>query len=379
MGERKSAVEDVGVKVSLTTNLGSVDSSFWKGKRVFLTGHTGFKGGWLALWLSSMGAKVTGFALAPITKPNLFEVAHVQSLLENSHIADIRNLALLQKAMLQAEPEIVIHMAAQPLVLYSYLNPVETYETNVMGTVHLLESIRKLHSVRAAIIVTTDKCYENKELPWGYCENEPMGGYDPYSNSKGCAELVTSAYRRSYFPPDQYNQHNVGIASARAGNVIGGGDWSEDRLIPDAIKAFEEHQPLMIRNPLATRPWQHVLEPLSGYLVLAQALFLEGNSFVGAWNFGPKNVDARPVQDVVNLLVKSWRYPVSWKQDDREKPHETHSLKLNCSKARDYLGWEPKWSLEQAIGKIAQWQEAYQQQFNMQEFTLKQISTYQQP
>lgn len=379
MGERKSAVEDVGLTVSASKNLGRVDPSFWKGKNVFLTGHTGFKGGWLSLWLNSMGAKVTGFALAPNTKPNLFEVAQVQSLLDNSHISDIRDLASLQKVVSKVQPEIVIHMAAQPLVHYSYTNPVETYETNVMGTVHLLESIRKIDSVRAAIIVTTDKCYENKEWPWGYRENEPMGGYDPYSNSKGCAELVTSAYRQSYFSSDLYHRHKVGIASARAGNVIGGGDWSDDRLIPDAIKAFESNQSLMIRNPLATRPWQHVLEPLSGYLVLAQALFEKGANFDGAWNFGPKDDDARSVQEVVNLLIQNWRSPARWKQNSAEQPHEAHSLKLDCSKARQYLGWTPKWSLEQAIEKIAQWQEAFQQEKNMQEFTFQQINTYQQP
>ncbi len=379
MGEWKSAVEDVGLKMSASINLGRVNPSFWKGKNVFLTGHTGFKGGWLSLWLSSMGAKVTGFALAPNTKPNLFEVAQVQSLLNNSHIADIRDLASLQKAITQTQPEIVIHMAAQPLVRYSYANPVETYATNVMGTVHVLESIRNIDSVRAAIIVTTDKCYENKEWPWGYRENEPMGGYDPYSNSKGCAELVTGAYRQSYFSSDPYHRHKVGIASARAGNVIGGGDWSDDRLIPDAIKAFENNQSLMIRNPLATRPWQHVLEPLSGYLVLAQALYRDGTNFDGAWNFGPKDDDVRSVQEVVNLLIQNWRSPARWKQNSAKQPHEACSLKLDCSKARQYLGWTPKWSLEQAIEKIAQWQEAFQQEKNMQEFTFQQINRYQKP
>jgi CDP-glucose 4,6-dehydratase len=324
-----------------------------------------------------MDAKVTGFALAPDTKPNLFEVAQVQALLNNSYIADIRDLASLQKAMLQTRPEIVIHMAAQPLVRFSYAHPVETYATNVMGTIHVLETIRNLDSVRAAVIVTTDKCYENKEWPWGYRENEPMGGRDPYSSSKGCAELVTSAYRQSYFTPDQYHHHGVGIASARAGNVIGGGDWSDDRLIPDAIKAFEQHQPLMIRNPLATRPWQHVLEPLSGYLVLAQALCQGGANFDGAWNFGPKDDDARSVKEVVNLLIKNWHSSASWVQDIREQPHEAHLLKLDCSKARQYLGWVPKWSLEQAIEKIAQWQDAYRQGSNMREFIFQQISTYQ--
>ncbi|AGG32885.1 CDP-glucose 4,6-dehydratase [beta proteobacterium CB] len=356
---------------------GSVNPSFWGGKRVFLTGHTGFKGGWLSLWLSSMGAKVTGYALAPNTIPNFYEVANVAGELEQSHIADIRDLEKLQKAMADAKPEIVIHMAAQPLVRYSYANPVETYATNVMGTVHVLESIRALNSVRAAVIVTTDKCYENKEWAWGYRENEPMGGHDPYSNSKGCAELVTSAYRQSYFSPEKYSTHKVAIASARAGNVIGGGDWSEDRLIPDAIKAFEAQEALMIRNPLATRPWQHVLEPLSGYLVLAQALYEKVAQFDGGWNFGPRDEDARSVQEVINLLIQSWGSPASWKQDQGEQPHEAHSLKLDCSKARQYLGWVPQWSLERAIENITQWQQAYQQQGNMREISLQQIASYQ--
>jgi CDP-glucose 4,6-dehydratase len=375
-------MESLGISMSASSNpevahSAYVDPSFWRGKRVFLTGHTGFKGGWLSLWLGSMGAKVTGYALAPNTNPNFFEVANVAEDLEKSHIADIRDLENLQKVIADAKPEIVIHMAAQPLVRYSYVNPVETYATNVMGTVHVLESIRYVDSVRAAVIVTTDKCYENKEWAWGYRENEPMGGYDPYSNSKGCAELVTSAYRQSYFSPEKYSKHQVAIASARAGNVIGGGDWSEDRLIPDAIKAFEGKESLVIRNPLATRPWQHVLEPLSGYLVLAQALYQKGVNFDGAWNFGPRDEDARSVQEVINLLIKNWGSVASWTQDQSEQPHEAHSLRLDCSKARQFLNWTPRWSLEQAIENITQWQHAYQKQSNMREISLQQISKYQ--
>ena len=351
-----------------------VNPVFWKGKKVFLTGHTGFKGSWLSLWLASMGAKVTGYALAPNTTPNLFGVLAIDSLIEKSHIADIRDLAGLQKAMLEAKPDLVIHMAAQPLVRYSYVNPVETYATNVMGTVHVLESTRTTDSVRATVVVTTDKCYENKEWVWGYRENEPMGGYDPYSNSKGCAELVTSAYRQSYFSsPNLCNK----VASARAGNVIGGGDWSEDRLIPDAIKAFEAKAPLMIRNPLATRPWQHVLEPLSGYLILAQALYEHGSSFASAWNFGPSDKDNRSVQDVVELLVAEWGDPAKWEKVGSEQPHEANLLKLDCSKARTQLGWIPKWSLESATKKIVQWQKAFQDNQNMQELSLAQINEYQ--
>jgi CDP-glucose 4,6-dehydratase len=264
-------------------------------------------------------------------------------------------------------------MAAQPLVRYSYANPVETYATNVMGTVHVLESTRSIDSVRATIVVTTDKCYENKEWVWGYRENEPMGGYDPYSNSKGCAELVTSAYQQSYFSsPNSVNQ----VASARAGNVIGGGDWSEDRLIPDAIKAFEANVPLMIRNPLATRPWQHVLEPLSGYLILAQALYEQGSTFASGWNFGPSDEDNRTVQEVVEILISGWSEAASWKKEGSEQPHEANLLKLDCSKARINLGWIPKWDLEVATQKIVQWQKAYQAKRNMQEVSLAQINDY---
>jgi CDP-glucose 4,6-dehydratase len=297
----------------------------------------------------------------------------IDSLIEKSHIADIRDLAVLQKAMAEANPDIVIHMAAQPLVRYSYANPVETYATNVMGTVHVLESMRTIDSTQATVVVTTDKCYENKEWVWGYRENETMGGYDPYSNSKGCAELVTSAYRQSYFSgPNSINK----VASARAGNVIGGGDWSEDRLIPDAIKAFEAKKPLMIRNPLATRPWQHVLEPLSGYLILAQALYEQGSSFASGWNFGPRDQDNRAVQDVVELLISGWGETARWEKEGSGQPHEANLLKLDCSKARMQLGWIPKWNLEMAAQKIVEWQKAFQEKENMQGFSLAQINQY---
>jgi CDP-glucose 4,6-dehydratase len=350
-----------------------VDPAFWGGKKVFLTGHTGFKGGWLSLWLVSMGAKVTGYALAPDQSPNLFDVLAIDSLIEKSHIADIRDLATLQKAMSEAKPDVVIHMAAQPLVRYSYVNPVETYATNVMGTVHVLESTRTVNTVCATVIVTTDKCYENKEWVWSYRENEPMGGYDPYSNSKGCAELVSSAYRKSYFSgPNSINK----VASARSGNVIGGGDWSEDRLIPDAIKAFEANKPLMIRNPFATRPWQHVLEPLSGYLILAQALYEQGSSFASGWNFGPRDEDNRAVQEVIDLFISDWGESARWEKEGSEQPHEANLLSLDCSKARAQLGWISKWNLETATQKIVQWHKAFKAKEDMQEVSLAQINHY---
>jgi len=355
-------------------NLASVDPQFWKEKSVFLTGHTGFKGGWLALWLSSMGAKVTGYALDPNTSPNLFEALSLKTALNQSHIANICDLDRLQNALTACNPEIVIHMAAQPLVRYSYANPVETYMTNVMGTVHVLEAIRKSDSVRATVVVTTDKCYENKEWVWGYRENEPMGGFDPYSNSKGCAELVTSAYRQSYLSNPAGNPNRV--ASARAGNVIGGGDWSEDRLLPDALKAFEANTTLLIRNPLATRPWQHVLEPLSGYLILAQSLYQEGEKYSSAWNFGPKDRDNRSVQEVITSLCKQWGSNAKWQQDTGFQPHEAGLLKLDCSKASQQLRWEPKWNLETAIEKTIQWHKAYLAKENMQDITLGQIDQY---
>lgn len=355
----------------------SVSPSFWRGKKVFLTGHTGFKGGWLSIWLTSMGAKVTGFALAPNTTPNFFEMTQVGSVLERSYIADVGDLVALKSAMEYARPDIVIHMAAQPLVRYSYTNPIETYATNVMGTVHVLEAVRTLGCVRAVVVVTTDKCYENKEWVWAYRENEPMGGYDPYSSSKGCAELITSAYRQSYFSPEKYSEHQVGIASARAGNVIGGGDWSVDRLIPDAVRAFEANRALVIRNPLATRPWQHVLEPLSGYLVLAQALFNDGAKFNGGWNFGPRAEDVKTVSEVINLLINSWDLPARWEQDVSEQPHEANALSLDCSKARQHLNWVPRWSLSEAIENITEWYVASRTHSNMYEISLSQIQAFQ--
>lgn len=353
-----------------------MNSTFWQGKRVLLTGHTGFKGSWLSLWLQSLGAQVVGYALAPPTNPSLFEVANVsQGMI--SVIGDIRDLAHLRSVFAENLPEIVIHMAAQPLVRYSYLEPVETYSTNVMGTVNLLEAVRSTNSVKAVVNVTSDKCYENREWAWGYRENEAMGGYDPYSNSKGCAELVTAAYRNSYFHPEQYQKHGVAIASGRAGNVIGGGDWAGDRLIPDMMRAIVQGQPVSIRNPHSIRPWQHVLEPLSGYLLLAQRLYEEGPSFAEGWNFGPNDNDAKPVQWILDKLTNTWGEGASWKLDGGDHPHEAHYLKLDCSKAKARLHWQPRWTLATAIDHICTWHKAHLAGADMQAMCQHQIQQYQ--
>lgn len=353
----------------------AVNPAFWKGRRVLLTGHTGFKGGWLSLWLHSMGAQLTGYALAPPTKPSLFDVAGIDKGM-TSIIGDIRDLEHLRKAFAEQQPEIVIHMAAQPLVRYSYVEPVETYSTNVMGTVNLLEAVRGTGSVKAVVNVTSDKCYENREWAWGYRENEAMGGHDPYSNSKGCAELVTAAYRNSYFHPEKYTEHGVALASGRAGNVIGGGDWANDRLIPDIMRSIVQGKPVNIRNPHAIRPWQHVLEPLSGYLLLAEKLYEEGTAYAEGWNFGPNDEDAKPVQWVVESLTKAWGRNASWMPDNGEHPHEAHYLKLDCSKAKTRLHWQPRWRLEEALSAIIDWHRAYRDGKDMRELTLRQIDAY---
>ncbi len=345
--------------------------SFWRGKRVFLTGHTGFKGSWLSLWLKNMGAELYGLALAPPTTPNLYTVSGVTSGMVSSTIGDIRDLATVQIAMQACQPDVVIHMAAQPLVRLSYAEPVETYATNVMGTVHVLESARHMSSVKAIVVVTTDKCYENKEWVWGYREIEPMGGHDPYSNSKGCAELVTSAYRCSFF-----QDRGVAVATARAGNVIGGGDWATDRLVPDILRAFEQHQPVGIRNPHATRPWQHVLEPLSGYLSLAERLYTDGQAFAEGWNFGPNDDDAQPVQWIVDNMAGRWGNGASWQHDGGTHPHEANYLKLDISKAKARLGWQPRWPLATALEHITTWHRAWLSHEDMKELCLTQIQQY---
>jgi CDP-glucose 4,6-dehydratase len=356
---------------SLEISKGIVDASFWKGKKVYLTGHTGFKGSWLSLWLQNMGAIIKGYSLDVNTKPALFSKANVAEEME-SEIGDIRNLEQLVESMVSFSPDILIHMAAQPLVRLSYQEPVDTYTTNVIGTVNVLEAARKCINLKAIVSVTTDKCYENKEWEWGYRENEAMGGHDPYASSKGCAELVTSAYRRSFFSAE----HTASLASARAGNVIGGGDWAEDRLIPDILRAFEKSKPVVIRNPLSTRPWQHVLEPLSGYLVLAQELFLNGDEFAEGWNFGPKDEDCKPVSWILDKMVESWGGKASWSLDKENNPHEAGFLKLDCSKAASRLKWKPKWNLQLTLKSIVDWHQVYSNGGDIKKQCLKEINTY---
>lgn len=354
-------------------------NSFFTDKKIFITGHTGFKGAWLAIWLHSLGARLTGYALEPPTTPSLYALARVNELL-HSVIADVRDLERLKHELITAAPDIVIHMAAQPLVRESYSNPVETYATNVMGTIHLLEAIRCCPSVKAVVNVTTDKCYENREWVWGYRENEPMGGFDPYSNSKGCSELVTAAYRNSYFNPHHQNSavihHSAAIATARAGNVIGGGDWASDRLIPDIIGSLAAKQPVRIRNPHAIRPWQHVLEPLSGYLTLAQQLFEKGNDFAEGWNFGPFAEDTKPVLWIVQRMCELWGNGAAYELDGAQQPHEAHFLKLDCSKAHTKLGWQPRWRLAQTIDSIREWVAMYEANGDMRAACLQQIAEY---
>jgi len=352
-----------------------MDPSFWKDKKVLVTGHTGFKGSWLSLWLQSAGAKVVGYALPPPTKPSLFEIASVADGMV-SLTGDVRDLEKLGAAIRSHSPEIVFHMAAQSLVRPSYANPVETYGTNVMGTVNLLDAIRRGEGTRVVVIVTSDKCYENREWIWGYREDEPMGGHDPYSNSKGCAELVTAAFRNSFFPLGEFVRHGVALASARAGNVIGGGDWAKDRLIPDIMRAFMNREKVTIRNPHAVRPWQHVLEPLSGYLLLAEKLWENGPDYAEAWNFGPDDSDARPVSWIADHLTAMWGDDAGWKRTEGEELHEANLLKLDSSKARSRLGWHPRWNLAIVLKATAFWYRACQSRQNMRGVVLEQLGDY---
>ncbi len=340
-----------------------------------MTGHTGFKGSWLCLLLNKLGADVYGYALDPPTNPSLFVEAGIENVM-TSFIGDVRDLDHLQKVFSKVQPEIVIHMAAQPLVRNSYKIPVETYAINVMGTVNLLEACRNTPSVKAVVNVTTDKCYENQEWHWGYRENEPMGGYDPYSNSKGCSELVTSAYRNSFFNPNEYEKHDVAVATARAGNVIGGGDWAGDRLIPDFIRAISNGEKVKIRSPYAIRPWQHVLEPLNGYLTLAAKLYNEGAAYAQAWNFGPDDNDACNVKWITKTICELWGEGASFEIDSNPQPHEANYLKLDCSKVKAELGWYPKWNIETTLKSIVDWNKAYLAGKNIRVATINQIEQY---
>jgi len=352
-----------------------IERSFWQGKKVFVTGHTGFKGSWLTLWLKELGALVKGYSLEPPTQPNLFQVANIARGME-SEIADIRNSNQLFESIRSFAPDIIIHMAAQPLVRLSYENPVETYETNVMGTVHLLDAVRRIGGVKAIVNVTSDKCYENREWVWGYREEEAMGGYDPYSNSKGCAELVTASFRKSYFNLDDYSEHGCAIATVRAGNVIGGGDWALDRLVPDILKSMESNQDVVIRNPEAIRPWQYVLEPLSGYLMLAEKLYTDGPEYAEGWNFGPREEDAMSVKWIVGQLVKQWGDGANWCEDKSQQPHEAHYLKLDCSKARMKLHWQAAVRLEDTLTQIVSWQKAWLSGEDMEAYSCDELNAY---
>ena len=348
---------------------------FWRGKKVLLTGHTGFKGSWLSLWLRDAGATVTGYALEPPTTPSLFELARVGEGME-SVIGDVRDFPRLTDVVTRTRPEIILHLAAQSVVRYSYDHPLETLAVNVLGTAHVLEAARHAPTVRSVVNVTSDKCYENREWPWGYRENEPMGGHDPYSCSKGCSELVTSAYRSSYCHPG--GRSDLTIASARAGNVIGGGDWTADQLIPDVVRAFLRGERVHIRNPGAVRPWQFVLEPLNGYLMLAERLWEAGAPFASGWNFGPRDEDARPVAWIVERLATLWGDGAGWERDQRQHPHEAHYLKLDCSRAHADLGWSPRLGLASALEWVAEWYRAYRDARDVRALTLAQIARWEQ-
>jgi CDP-glucose 4,6-dehydratase len=348
-----------------------VDPGFWSGKRILLTGHTGFKGSWLALWLTTMGAEVVGLSNSQPSQPGLVDVARVGERVE-SFEADVRDLERVTQITRDVRPDLVLHLAAQPLVRQSYAEPVETYSTNVMGTVNVLEAVRLAGSVRAVVAVTSDKCYENREWDWGYREDEPLGGRDPYSSSKACAELVIAGYRSSFFNVPG----SPAVASARAGNVIGGGDWGADRLVPDLMRAAFGNTPARVRNPEAVRPWQHVLNPLSGYLILAQSLW-NSRAFADGWNFGPADGEVRPVGWIVDRITAMWGPGLRWELDPTEQPHEAHSLRLDSARARTRLGWRPHWDLEHALRATVDWYRAYRDGADMQALTLAQIKAYQ--
>jgi CDP-glucose 4,6-dehydratase len=351
-----------------------MNPGFWSNKVVLITGHTGFKGAWIALWLKSLGAEVIGYSLPPPTTPSLFESLRLDKIIQSLD-GDIRNLDQLNKTITLYKPDIVIHMAAQSLVRYSYRNPVETFSTNILGTVNVMEAVRLSGSTRVLLNVTSDKCYENREWIWGYRESDPLGGRDPYSCSKACAELITAAYRQSFFSQSTASEAPK-VASVRAGNVIGGGDWAEDRLIPDVIRSFLKKEPVLIRRPAAVRPWQHVLEPLNGYLMLVEQMWTQGDGFDQAWNFGPSVQDAKPVRWIVERLIELWDDNASMKIDTSTQPHEAGMLSLDCSKASTMLGWAPRLSLDQALELTTDWYKGFKRNADLRTLTESQINRY---
>ena len=353
-----------------------MNKKFWNKKKVFLTGHTGFKGSWLSLWLQKLNAEVIGFSKDIPTNPSLFELANIEDGM-NSIIGNICDYNKLEKSIKEHQPEIVIHMAAQAILRESYNNPIETYATNVMGTVNLLETIRKIGSVKVILNVTTDKCYEPNKSSEGYVETDRLGGYDPYSNSKACSELLTSSFRNSFFNPKEHHKHGISLASCRAGNVIGGGDWGKDRLIPDIMRGILNNEIIRIRNPSSTRPWQYVLDPLNGYLTLAEKLWSFGSKFSEGWNFGPQEKNEKSVKWIVEKLTYQWSKNIKWDIDNSVNPHEENYLRLNCKKANSKLGWMPKLNLEQGLEWTIKWYKEYQQNNNMKEITEHQIEEFQ--
>jgi CDP-glucose 4,6-dehydratase len=347
-----------------------IKSDFWEGRKVFLTGHTGFKGGWLSLWLTSMGAQVHGYSLAPSSTNSFFEEIGISNVITKSTLGDIRDYKKLNSALIDSNASIVFHLAAQPLVIESYKDPKETYETNVMGTINLFDSIRNSKSVKTIVNITTDKCYENQESIWPYRENDPLGGYDPYSSSKSCVEILSSSYRSSFF-----NDKGIYLATVRAGNVIGGGDWSNNRLVPDFFRSIEDNKELLIRSPSSIRPWQHVLDPLYGYLLLSEKLTIEGKLFAQAWNFGPNDKNIKTVSWILNFLSEKYNKK-NWIQDFSEKPHETKVLKLDSTKAKINLNWQPQYSVEESLNKTVSWHNEWKKGNSMKDFTIHQIQEY---
>ncbi|MBX2886954.1 MAG: CDP-glucose 4,6-dehydratase [Granulosicoccus sp.] len=353
-----------------------IDATFWRNKSVLVTGHTGFKGGWLSLWLSRLGSQVHGYSLAPHTEPNFFHVVNVDSICSSSTIANIQDQEALHQTIQRCQPQIIFHLAAQSLVHQSYAAPVDTVATNVMGTVNLLEAARQSDSVSAIVIVTSDKCYDNREWPWGYRENEALGGHDPYSASKACAEIITKAWQLSFFNADNQELPKCSIATARAGNVIGGGDWSQHRLVPDVLASLDTTAPLDIRNPQSVRPWQHVLEPLAGYMILAQRLFTEGMNWAEPWNFGPADTDNTTVSDLVQLLLREMDSDKVWSLADEGRISEANLLRLDSTKARQRLGWHPCWNLGRAVREIAIWHGAWMSGKSMFDVSVETLDRY---